>query len=415
MRRRRRIGPTRVCMIAYTTYSYDARVRREAETVVATGRYEVTLIVPREERRARSYELNGVRVREVAVGQYQGKHRIVYVLSYLGFMLRASISCVLRFLFRATSVFHVHNMPDILVFATLVPRLLGARVILDVHDTMPETYATKYESGGGLVGSLLQLEERVSCALANRVIAVNEIQAQKITGRGVLPEKLAVILNVPDDALFTPAAVSTEPGLRIVYHGTVVKRLGVDLLLHAMSRVLASVPQARLVVYGSGDDMDEFARLARDELPAGVAAFPGGVPLQELPAILSTMDVGVVPNRRSPATELMLPVKMMEYFAVGVPVVAADLPTIRHYVGEDVVTFFDPGDADALASALVSLLSNADRRRAQREAGFAFNERYGWRTHRNDLIALYDDLVGHGALSPAILDQSTKPKRGAGQ
>jgi glycosyltransferase involved in cell wall biosynthesis len=388
------MAPVEVCMVAYTTYSYDARIRREAETIARTERYSVTLIVPKEGLRRRTYALEGVRVREIRVGQYQGKGKLAYAASYGLFLLYAAVICLSRFLFCRTRVFHIHNMPDLLVFAALLPRVLGAQVVLDVHDTMAETYATKYDNDDSIVRKLLEAEERLSCRLASCVVAVNEKQAQLISQRGVRQGKLNILLNVPDHRLFRTTAppAGDRTGAKVIYHGTVTKRLGVDLLVRAMAEVTACEPSATLTVIGTGDDVEEFRLLVTELSLDDSVTFTGGVALDKLPAIVCEMDLGVVPNRRSPATQLMLPVKMMEYFAMGVPVVAADLATIRHYAGAETVTYFDPGDEKALAQAICRVLTDPDRRQRQRELGLSFIGRYGWENHQYDLIDLYDRM-----------------------
>ena len=96
---------------------------------------------------------------------------------------------------------HVHNLPDFLVLAGLVPRLAGRKVVLDVHDSIPETFATKF-SGSSTLWKVLCLEERLSTLLAHRVICVNDPQRDTLVGRGISASKTFVSMNVPDPAIF---------------------------------------------------------------------------------------------------------------------------------------------------------------------------------------------------------------------
>ena len=154
--------------------------------------------------------------------------------------------------------------------------------------------------------------------------------------------------------------------LNLVYHGTMVARLGVDLLIQAVHRLQGRIPGLQLHLWGSGDDLDMVRALAqRLNLVDRVHFRPEGYPLEELPARLDAMDVGVVGNRRSVAGELMLPVKLLEYVALGIPVVAPRLKTIAHYFRDDMVSYFEPDDVDSMAEAIYRLHAQPGLRREQ--------------------------------------------------
>jgi len=104
------------------------------------------------------------------------------------------------------------------------------------------------------------------------------------------------------------------------------------------------------------------------------------------------MDLGIIPNKRNMATELMLPVKMLEYVAIGIPVVSARLKTIEHYFSNNMVTFFEPENVESMANAILSMYRDKNRRREQALEARKFIERYGWEKHKKDLIQLYQEL-----------------------
>ncbi|NBF39111.1 MAG: glycosyltransferase [Spirochaetes bacterium] len=386
-----------ICMIAYTTYSGDGRIRREAETLVAAGGYRVSIIVPRERGRRRPYLLSGVRVIERGKAQYQGNSTVTYLARYAAFLLYASLACLRLFLLGSARLIHVHNMPNALVLAAFVPRLLGARVVLDIHDTMVETFASKYDAMPQALARALRMEERLGCLLADAVVAVNEIQKQVITARSVAPSKIRILMNVPDHRRFSGACART-PGTadhqacRLVYHGTLSYRLGVDLIIEAVALLQKDIPTIEAIIIGIGDSTDALKRLSTRLGVASRVAFYGLVPVDRIPDVLCDMTIGVVPNRRSPATELMLPVKMMEYFALGIPVVAPSLRTIEHYVPPEAIAEFEPGSASSLAASLARLWEDAERRRQQADRGLEFIAGYGWHKHSHDLLDMYTEL-----------------------
>ena len=245
-----------VCMVAYTDYASDARVRREAETLVANG-FRVRCLTTRNGGTPRQFTMDGVVVQELGVAKYRGKHTRAYASSYLRFLAAATIACVRLMARGELDVVHAHNIPDFLVFAGLVPRLAGRKVVLDVHDSVPETFAAKFP-GRSLAGRALILEERLSALVAHKVICVNHPQRDALVARGIPDSKTFISMNVPDPRIFeqsdTPPNAAAHPTpFSLVYHGTMAHRLGVDLLIRAVAVVKetnSSCPSAPVGTWG---------------------------------------------------------------------------------------------------------------------------------------------------------------------
>jgi glycosyltransferase involved in cell wall biosynthesis len=385
-----------VCMIAYTFYAFDARVRREAETLVAHG-FHVRFLTPRAGAKAARFVMNGVEVRELPVAKYRGKSQLAYLASYVWFALAASAVCLSLVIRRQIDVVHVHNLPDFLVVAAIVPRLTGSKVVLDVHDSIPETFATKFSSAS-IFWKALCLEERLSALVAHRVICVNHPQREALVARGIPRAKTFISMNVPDPAIFGDGAHSVpmdaDTSFNVVYHGTMSERLGVDLIVRAFARLRDRLPTARLHLWGAGDDAESFRKLVRElKLDDQVTLNMKGFPLQELPRLLRSMHVGVVGNRRSAAADLMLPVKLLEYVSLGIPAVVPRLRTIEHYFSDDMVLYYDAEDVDSLATAIHRLYRQPDSRREQARRARAFLAQHGWERQGPELAALYASLL----------------------
>jgi glycosyltransferase involved in cell wall biosynthesis len=384
-------------MIAYTDYATDSRVRLEAETL-ASHAFRVLCLTTRNGGPPSRFQLDGVDVRELAVRKYRGKNLAAYLASYLLFLFSASAAC-LRLLWRGElDVVHVHNLPDFLVFAGLVPRLVGKKVVLDIHDSVPETFAAKFK-GRSLLHRLLCLEERISARVAHKVICVNQPQREQLVSRGIPCEKTAISMNVPDPRLFAPVPAASAPvehaeRLNLVYHGTMAERLGVDLIIRAVPLVRERFPYVQLHLWGRGDDLAEFQRLGDELRVSDAITFrPNGYRLEELAAQLASMDIGVVGNRQTAAGDLMLPVKLLEYVAVGVPAVVPRLKAIQHYFSDEMVTYYEPNDVAALADAICRLHEDRDRQQRQRQAARRFLALYSWDCHSSELLSLYKCLV----------------------
>jgi glycosyltransferase involved in cell wall biosynthesis len=386
-------------MVVYTLYYFDARVRREAETIASLSGYSVLVLVPRQNAKPRRYELEGVAVQELDIRKYEGEGMARYLWSYIHFFFRALLSVTALFFKGKIDYVHVHNMPNFIVFTAIVPWLFGRNIILDIHDTMKETYMAKFSEAGknaSFLPKILDLEERISCRFAGAVICTNDLQKKALVDRGIPAEKITVVLNVPDSRVFKYNRSVTERDrkgqFRPGYQGTIAGRLGVDLAIRSVSRLLEVVPGLEFWILGGGESCEEFKSLSKDLGISDVVFFKDAVPVDQLSPILEEIDLGVIPNRRSVASNLMLPVKMLEYIALGIPVVAPRLTMIEHYFTDEMVYFFEPDDEKSLDEAI--LQAHGDKRGRIQKALSAktFLDEYGWDNHKQRLINLYREM-----------------------
>jgi glycosyltransferase involved in cell wall biosynthesis len=380
-------------MIAFTHYPFDGRVRLEAESLVEWG-YEVTFLVPKEKETATTYLLAGVIVKELDVVEYGGKNKLHYILAYASFMVLAFFACTRLFLQSQVRIFHAHNMPNALVFAALIPRLFGCTLILDVHDTVIETYQAKFGRTSGFLLSLLRLEERICCAFAQKVIAVNHVQRESLIERGIPAEKIATVITMPKfDPLENGAQNGSRNGkFRMVNHGTISKRLGNDLIVQAAAQLVQEIPNFELHIIGGGDDLDECKALSQSLGLGDHVQFHKGVPWNELAKKLELMDVGIVANRVNAATTLMLPSKLIDYVVLGIPAIVPRLKAIEYYFTPGMVSYFEPENVDSMVATAVRIYKDKAGREEQSRNAKSFLEKYGWHNRQNGLRGLYSEL-----------------------
>lgn len=383
-----------VCMIAYTEYRFDGRVRREAETLAASQRFRVTVLCLKEHVEARFYTMENVLVRELGVAKYKGTRMTGYYLSYLKFLLRAFFVCSGLVARGAIDIAHVHNMPNLLVLAALMPKLCRKKVILDMHDTMPELVRDKFGGNVGILESILRIEEKLSARMSDKIICVNHVQKDALVGRGIPVGKMSIFMNVPDHKKFTlPARLAgvakRKRGFKLVYHGTVTERLGIDIALQAVAKLEGCIPGIEFHLWGAGVYFDSIRKQHQESGSKTTVFFHTRVPIEKLSRLLSEMDVGLIPNKRSAATQLMLPVKMLEYIALGIPVIAPRLKAIEFYFSEDMITYFEPDNVDDMASAILRLSRDDRRRAAQQEKAREFLFFYGWEKQSVEFVNFY--------------------------
>lgn len=385
----------RVAMVAFTHYTGDSRVRREAEALVQRGD-TVDVIALQEEGMGAEAERNGVRVVPVRVSRYRGNSGLSYIIQYLDFFVRGCIKLTTLHLKHRYQIVQVHTMPDFMVFVAMVPRLLGAKVILDVHDLMPELYMCKFGvSAKHPIIRLLTAMERWSVAFAHRAIAVHEPHRDALLSHGCR-DKFITLLNVPDRGLFGERREGNggmDGAFRLIYHGTIARRHGLEVAIRGIALLREEVPEIRLDVIGEGDDRDRLVELVSAlKLDDHVQFSDGRVALEELPARICEADLGIVPLLDDPFTRFMLPVKMLEYMGLGVPVIASNTETIRHYCTEKMVAFCVPGDVEDFADRVLELYRDPAQRQALVVNANAFSDQMTWQGEREKYYALVDSL-----------------------
>ena len=383
----------RFLLIAYTTYVHDGRVKRHAEALAKRGDHVDVLCLDS----GHNGTIGGVNVIGLKMPRYRSASRSSYMRSYLRFFAKASWAVVRLSWAKRYDVAIVCTMPDAAVLCALPARLRGSRIVLDIHDTMPELYQDKFGGRRGAIGAqLLMLEERTSAGCADTVLAVHALHRARLIRAGVPERKIRTVMNAPNPALFSaaPAARKRADGKFVLAcHGTVTHRLGLDIAIEAIALARTQVPGLRLMVIGDGDHLDAARRLVARRRLEGCVSFVNQVPIDELPSLLSEADAGLVPNRASNATHLMLPVKLLDYTALGVPAIAARLQTIEHYFGERAVRFFEPGDRDDLAGAIVELYRDPSRRAELARNARRAVERIGWPVQRAEYYSAVDALL----------------------
>ena len=384
----------RVCMVHYSDYHTDSRIQRQAKAITDRGGEVdcVCLSEPGEfadgPGRVRLHQVRMQKDRSGAGGYLGGYAR--FLAGAFGHVTRLHRR-------RAFDVVEADNMPNALVLAGLLPKLRGVPIVLDVHDTFPELFQTKFGRGAGspLVRAV-RVEERVSAALADHVLVVTEEARVRLEGRGVGRGRTTVVMNSPDETVFGPPREARvwergEP-LHAVYHGGVAPRFGPDTLVDGFASLPADL-DLTIDVYGADEERERVAAHAAEAAPERVRVAPAAVPFKEIPAKLEQAHIGVVPTRRDEFTELLLPVKLIEYVHMGLPVVSSRLPVIEHYFSDDELTFFEPGDPASLADALCRVVRDPDAALRRAQAATARLEAIAWPGQRDRYLAALDGVV----------------------
>lgn len=378
-------------MVVHSYYPVgETRVQRQAAALMAAG-IGVDVICLKGAGESRLEVVDGVAVRRMPVGRHRSSGMLVQLVEYLVFLVMASLVLGWRHLRRRYDTVQVHTLPDALVFCAIIPKLVGTPVLLDVHDLLPEFFQarTGLRESHPLV-RLAHWEERISVRFADHVITVTEGWRRTVMERCDTGD-VSVVMNLADPAIFKPRAghVPAE-GFSIVYHGTLTERYGVKLLVEAVADLARTTDGVHLWLLGDGDARPELERLISElDMGAFVTMSDGMVSTSEVVAAIESASVGVVPNLSNVFTDGLLPTKLLEYVAVGIPIVAARTPMVAEYFGDDQVAYFEPGDVAGLVAVLAKLAANPDEGIELAAAAARFNDVHNWHAES----ARYVDLV----------------------
>ncbi len=391
----------RAAVVLYSYYLSDPRPRREAEALAAAG-MEIDLICLRHNADEPTRErVNGVNIRRVPIKRRRDG-KLTYVAQYAFFVAWCAAALAVRSLRKRYDLVHAHNMPDILVFSGIIPKLRGAQVILDLHDPMPELMITIFGlRENSFSVKLLKLLERLSIRFADRVLTVNLACKKIFASRSCPPEKITVVMNVPDEDIFgflpfenaeTPN--SSKPFV-IMYHGSIVERHGLDLAFRALEIVKKTVPNAELRIYGSRNSfLDSLLDSIRNNGLHHRVHYFGAKSLDGIVEAIAQCDVGVIPNRRSIFTEINTPTRIFEYLSRGKPVIAPRAPGIVDYFGKDDLVFFELGDAEDLARKIEYVYSHPAEVRQTVQRGQEVYLGQRWTRKKSEFVNVARELLG---------------------
>jgi len=398
----RHLSGKRVVAVLYSSYPADPRPRRAAEALANEGA-NVEIICLKEADKEPQHEFfNGVDITRIPLKRRRGG-KLSYVVQYGLFILLsggilAGRACRTRY-----DLVHVHNMPDVLVFSALAPKLLGAKVILDLHDPMPELMMTIF----GLQENsqsvwLLKTLEKWSVRFADRVLTTNEAFKKLFLTRGCPPTKISVVMNSPDEAIFQCRAPSRQvSGARdtakpfvMMYHGSLVERHGLDLAVMALGKIKESIPGAALRIYGrSTAFLQRVMHSVRESELSEAVQYLGPMKLERIPEAIAGCDVGVIPNRRSIFTELNMPTRIFEYLSQGKPVIAPKSPGILDYFGPEELVLFELGSVGDLAVKMEYVFRHPEEMAGMVERGQDVYRAHRWSGERQRFVSLVNGLL----------------------
>lgn len=357
----------RILIVVYKYFHEDPRPQREAALLIRNG-YEIDVICPRPS--SEPYiRKDHMRFFCPVISRKRGT-KLRYIFEYGVFLAYAFLKTISLQLRNRYSLIQVFVMPEILMLGCIVPKLLGAKILMDWEDPSREVYLAKFEGNRkGLFLALISLFEKISVHVADRIIVPNIGFTKAFVKRGIPEDKIDVVMNGTDSAIFsTPETANEQPDDQgrfvIVYNGAILYRHGLHILIKAMQKVVAGTgPSALLRVIGHGEPryVNDCKQQIKDAGLSDAVEWVGLVSIKEMPGLIASASVGVIPNLENDFTRINFPQRIFEFAALKKPLVLARMDGIEDYLSQRDVAFFEPGDSDDLASKLIELSQSRER------------------------------------------------------
>jgi len=389
---------SRLAIVVHAVYPGDPRVRRQADALVERG-HVVDIFCLRGAGESAEEADGSIRIIRLPV------NRTVsgvagHTAEYLAFAGMAAVRLTREHRRHRYDLVQVATVPDFLAFAAAPLKLAGTPLLLDLHEDMPEFFRDRFTHP--LTRPLLPLvtiSTRAAAALADELITVHEPLRGLSIARGVPPGKIGVVMNSADARLFDPdrhprRAFMEDGELRLIHHSNLQRIYGLDVAVEAIAQLDPSALPHRLDVYGDGPWRPAVEAAIARTGTADRVHLNGRVPMDDLPRLLAGADIGLVPSLPEPYLQYSLSTKLLEYAAMGVPIIASDLATFRAHFDANAIRYVPGADPTALAGAIRELA--ADPAAAARLGAEAHRQAaaYAWDVQATRYIETVERLIG---------------------
>ena len=395
-----------ICVVRHQYYPAEMSVRREVETLAREG-YDTSIICLRDKGEPAHEVVSGVKVYRMPVSHQRG-NIWRYLFEYNAFLFLASLKLLWLHLRHRFDAVQINSMPDYLVFVALIPRLMGAKVLLHLHEPMPELFKTLFPQPylSPFIAAI-RLSEKLSVKFAHRVLTVTRSMRENVGKRGADVNKITVIVNVPDDEWFRydrylsmakeVAALKKDERqkgiFRVLTHGAIEYRYGIDLIIRAVAALRERLPGLEFRLLGKGDYLGGAMDLARELNVEDRIKYRGFLDFDEMIRELLAADVGIVSMKKNPYSVLVHTNKMYEFIALRRPVIASRLDSTASYFPDDSLVYFEPGDHDDLAEKIYYVYGHPEEVDQLVTNAYEIYDTYRWDREKKKYLGVYQSLL----------------------
>lgn len=380
----------RIAMVVLSSYPIDVRVRREAEALCDAGA-EIDVLCITQRGELTKENVNGINVLRLNLKRYRAS-KLRYLLEYALFFSWSFLKLTYLELRNRYDIIHVHNMPDFLVLTAIIPKLFGAKIVLDLHDPMPELFSSMINvDEKHYIVMILKFFEKICIKFANLVLTPNIAFKKLFVSRGCPDSKIQIVMNSPDEKVFKYHNNSLKESkysskFLLMYHGAIVERHGLDIAVKAVAELKEKIPNIYMVIYGRGNFLTKVEKLIDGLNLKDHFEIRGFAVVDEIAAFIPQIDIGVIPNRTNPFTQLNFPVRIFEYLINKKTVIVPETGGIKDYFDPESIYYFKPGDSANLAETIFRIYSNNGESKKTLEKSYAVYKNYTWELQKQQLI-----------------------------
>jgi glycosyltransferase involved in cell wall biosynthesis len=395
-------------MLAYAFYESDTRILQYAMALAERGDMVDVIALRRNSEMPEFEVIRGVNVYRIQDRTVNEKGLFAYVSRIARFALRSMMFLRGKHREQQYDVIHVHNVPDILVFSAIYPKIFGAQIVLDIHDLLPEFYASKFRvKHNSPLFKALVFMERCSAAFANHVIIANHLWRHRLVLRSSKAEKCSVVRNRPDLDIFverTEREPREDGKFRLTYPGSLNWHQGLDVAIRAFASIADRIPEAEFHIYGEGPAKPSLITLSEDLKMVGRIFFHDFLPSREVALVMAETDLAIEPKRaNSSFGNEALSTKILEFMSLGVPVIASRTRIHAYYYDESIIQYYDNDDESQLAAQILRLKNDPDLCHMLVTNAKRYVEENTWNARKHEYLQLIDSLVNPKAQAALIL------------
>jgi len=381
-----------IAMVAYTYYVSDPRVKKEAEALAEDG-YSVDFFCLKKPVENSFQTINGVNIYRINCQHYRGKSNIKYLLSYMGFFLWVFFKLSYMFIKRGYRLIHINNMPDLLVFTAIVPKIFGSKIILDIHDVMSEVFLYKNPNSNDFLIKMLKIQECISARFADRVLSVDKYHKKVIESHGINMEKITVVSNFPDKDLFKPIAIENKEKnlFKLIFHGTISKVYGLETIIEGIYRIKDKIPGLEFRIIGEGDYESEISDLIQGKKLQDFISFNNKkIPHEQIPSKIADADLGIV---SCPDITAIYQNKFLEYISMGIPTLIEYNNEVYKFYRNYNLEFYKKNNPDSFAQKLYYLYTDKERYNELKNTSVELSKKFRWGNEKLKYINLVKSLI----------------------
>lgn len=390
----------KTCMIMYRLMPETYR-RFVVANSIAKNYGNVDVLCIRGEGQKECERQNGMNIYRLPIYYNKSDSVIKQLLKYILFDFLCFIKLAVLSIKGRYDVIHIHNPPDFLIFAAMPYKLLfGTKIVLDLHDMLPEAFCSNLNvEEDHICVKVAKMLERIAIRFSDSVICTNTYDKEIILSRNrIEDEKVFVVMNTPDLNLFEvlderKEQLGLEDQFVLLFEGTVWKRRGIQTVIDAVKLVQNDIP-IKFLVIGDGPDLNYLKEYAKERELENSVRFTGWVDLATLSRYISVSDLCIIPFLDTSVNRRGVPNKLFEYIVHDKPVLSSRLKGISRTFNEDEVIFFEPGNAEDLASKLRWCYGHrGELHNIAQKAKDRYFAEYTWDRMEKELYRSYDSIT----------------------